>query len=133
MVDTSLAAVKKIFSYLFENYGFRLIEKAESESFGNSYAVIESDDFRLQFIIDRGQSFVEISPYSEPREWFDLNIMRAYILGTDSLQIESPEELSEFLKCNYKKIKDLFSSDNILTTVAQLKQLEKDRARRMFS
>lgn len=127
-----LNKIKELFSFLFEEYGFQLVEFEKSESFGDVVATIESEDFRLRFVRDRGQTFIDISPFIGFGEWFDFNIVRMLIQGIDNTKSDEVIKLRDFLKQHYSKVKDLFNQENYLETEKYLKKIQNELAKRNF-
>jgi hypothetical protein len=127
-----LTKIKELFSFLFKEYGFQLIEFEKSESFGDVLVTIESKDFRLRFVRDRGQTFIDICPFIGFQEWFDLNIVRMLIQGIDDTKSDEIIKLQNFLKQNYSKIKELFGQENYLKTKEQLEKVQNELARKNF-
>lgn len=122
----------RLFSFLFQEYDFRLGETQTFESFGDSESEAESDDFRIRFVVDRGQPFVYITGTCGTQEWFDLGIVKSLVLGADLVQPWSVADLSAFVRADYEAIRRLFARDTIERTAARLRDLKMERARKMF-
>lgn len=127
-----LNKIKELFPFLFEEYGFQLIEFEKFESFGDVLVTIKSEDFRLRFVRDRGQTFVEIGPSVGFKEWFDLNVVRMLIQGIDDTKSDDIIKLQNFLKQDYLKIKELFSQENYLKTEEHLRKVQNELAKKNF-
>jgi len=125
-----LNKIKELFSFLFEEYGFKLTEFKKFESFGDVLVTTKSKDFCLRFVRDRGQTFVEIGPSVGFKEWFDLNVVRMLIQGIDDTKSDDIIKLQNFLKQNYSKIKELFSQENYLKTEEHLRNIQNELAER---
>ncbi|MBK8576051.1 MAG: hypothetical protein IPN90_10410 [Elusimicrobia bacterium] len=67
---------------LIKLLGFSLETKNESESFGDSVSVYNSPYFRLRIVGDRGQKRIDLAFNDQPREWFDLCLVR-FSLGQE--------------------------------------------------
>ena len=120
------------FGFLFSSHGFHVSSQHTSEELGNAFVIAQSDDFSLRFVLDRGIPYVEIGIASNPCEWFDLNIVRSFILGSDLLEAAGPEVSAEFLKTHYAKVKELMGDERVAATINEFRKLEHERARRMF-
>ena len=122
-------------AFLFSSNPFQVIDSDSSESFGNAFLILERGDLRLQFVKDRNQIFLDFQPSSKKGKlyWYSIDVVKQMITG----EIESSAEIItrniEFLKTNLEKIEQLFSKNNVDDTVKKLKQLERERAKRLFS
>jgi hypothetical protein len=132
MANSVCDEVKPLFSFLLDDHGCSLSETYDSSSFGDSLAILACDDFRIRFIRDRGQIFVDIGPASKNDEWYDLNLVRATILRSPSDEVASIENLAIFLRDNYFAVKDLFEGKNVRETEKALEELQQLRAQKMF-
>jgi hypothetical protein len=70
------------FSLFLDRNGFTVLRTAvDNEHFGNEVVICSSPRFRLKFVKDRGQIFMEISP--GPREpWYPLEDVLKVALGS---------------------------------------------------
>lgn len=111
------------FSSLLKNRGFKLIaEEHSDERFGNAFMDFESPEFRLRFVSDRGQVFVDIGSSTPNNKWFELRFVRSLVLGKYTLQIEQYKELALFLEQYYTTLATMFNSQNIAETIQRLKK-----------
>ncbi len=127
-----LDEIRPWFSFLSKDYGFYQVEAYNSASFGDSLAVLASDNFRIRFIRDRGQIFIDIGSVVKPDEWFDLSLVKALIEGNLADGAEAIQDLAVFLRNNYSAVKDLFEEKKFIETEKALRELEKLRAQNMF-
>ena len=123
--------------FLFSETQFRVVRlEYSSESFGNAIMVLEDKDLRIQFVKDRGQIFLDFqAPTTKHphKNWFSIDIVKQKITGKIAASSEIIPENIEFLRKNLEEIKDLFSPSKLDDTLGKLDQLQRDRAKRMFS
>ena len=137
--NTLPSDIAPIFEFLFEEYGFSIIQQNEyPETFGNWYADIESRDLRLRLGLDRDQAFLNIGSPLNTNNTFDLSIIIALIDGADPLEICDMYDFSDFrvlaliFKKHYTEIANLFKSENLVITETSLANLREERTLRMF-
>jgi hypothetical protein len=120
------------FSALLKNKGFRIIAEDHSdERFGNAFMDVESPEFRLRFVSDRGQVFVEIGSNTPDNKWLELRVVRSLVLDRDLLQIEEYNELALFLEQHYSTLAAMFNSENISETTLRYYELKEKRQRKL--
>jgi hypothetical protein len=114
--------IKLSFAAFMEEYHFHPITTKVSSSFGDALEVFESEEFKLRFVSDRGQPFVEIASKTEESRWLDLNLLRAVILNVTVSHV-GIEELAAFLTSNYSSVKEALSPGQVEKTIKKLRQL----------
>ena len=134
-MEEILQYLKKHCSFLYAPNQFRFVDSESSESFGNALLVLEHEDLRLKFVKDRGQLFLDFQPTSSKRkkDWFSIDIVKQLVTGNIEPSAEMDGEKAKFLKNNLDEIKRLFSPDNLEDTIKKLRDLERQRAKRLFS
>jgi hypothetical protein len=100
------------FNNLLQRYGFKKVEEIyKPEEFGNALIKMESSDFQLRFLRDKGQSFVDISPLGTDR-WYQLQYVLEFVDSNirpdDFGSPPKIDKLSESLDKNYYKVRNLF-------------------------
>jgi hypothetical protein len=129
MKMSGIDEIKVSFGALLDEYDFHPMETKVSSSFGDALEVFESEDFRLRFVSDRGQLFVEAGSKTGQNWWFDLNLLRAVILGVPVSPVGIGEQVS-FLANNYSAVRDALSLPRIQNTVSKVKEFaERDWAK----
>lgn len=74
--------VESKFAKLVERRGFRILAGGyDAESFGNALVVLESDDYSIRLVRDRGQVFVELASPIDPGNWHGLGRVLAALHG----------------------------------------------------
>lgn len=81
MKNRALNRVKPRFDALLQTHGFEAVETKDSSSFGDSCAVVASDDLRLRFILDKGHLSVEVGSAVRPETWYDVDVVKSLIEG----------------------------------------------------
>src|SRR5258707_14852756 len=73
MSETVLDQIKKVLSPLVEDHGFEVVDESYSpEAFGNAVVSLQSKDFGVRGVRDRGQIFADVGPAQTFDEWHDL-------------------------------------------------------------
>lgn len=132
MENRALKRVEPWFGPLLQLRGFEVVETHNSASFGDSFAVVEAENFRLRFVIDRDQTSVEIAASAKPESWHDLNLVRRLIEGASIKEPLETPDLAVFLEANLDEVNNLFKEKNLAVTETALKKLERERAEEMF-
>ncbi len=132
MNSNVLEEVKPLFSFLFENHGFSLLEAYDSPSFGDSLVVLTSIDFRIRFIRDKGQIFIDIGPTSKTDKWYDLDLVKTIVDGNLGEQAPELEDFAVFLENNYITVKGLLVDEKFEEMERAIKQLQDFRAQQLF-
>jgi hypothetical protein len=74
--------VESKFAKLVERRGFRTLAGGyDAESFGNALVVLESEDYSIRLVRDRGQVFVELASPVDPGNWHGLGRVLAALHG----------------------------------------------------
>ncbi len=118
---------------LIELLGFSLESQNKSGSFGDFVSTYNSPYFRLRIVGDRGQKRIDLAFNDQPREWFDLCLVR-FSLGQekdDLAQIPFEDGIS-FLEKNFTKIREIFFGANSSQMKARLQAMGTARAKKMF-
>jgi len=133
-MDELLKYITKYCSFLYGEFGFKILSSSSSESFGNAAIELGVGDFNLQFIRDKGQIFLDFkSNYiNEKYPWYSMDIIRQAILGEKEYKGLMDRENAEFLHKNFPAIVNMFKPDSAAATVRQLKALEKIRSKVIF-
>ena len=122
--------------FLFERYGFRFVDSEVSASFGNAAIYLTSPDLELRFIRDRGQLFLDFrSVHIDSRKteaWYAFDIVRRLVTAKKTWDARMDEENAVVLRDHMDHIIRLFAADQAQGTVAELKKLERLRAKEVF-
>lgn len=127
-----LAHLVRQYDFLFNEHGFCVIKQEFSASFGNCFVLAQSVDFKIRFVLDRGQSFVQVSSNYASENWFDLDQIEILIISEDVSRSDNQENRVPFLKDNYLKVKKLLSKSHIRNTSKQLYEIGRQKVRKMY-
>lgn len=132
--------IRKYFHYLFDEYGFTMIDVRHFNSYSDWVAVLASNKCRLRFIEDRGTVMLAVGPLWDPLgweagPWFELPIVTAYLnqgiftweydqLGPTEPQLRS---LADLLRPYIDQICTMFSPDNFPKHEDNLRRLYDER------
>ncbi len=132
--------VKVHFPYLFDEYGFSVIDIRYFDSFTNWVAVVVSKRCRIRFFEDRGGVELAIGPLWDPPgwqagPWFDLPAVLAYLnhgvftwdYGPTGRTGPQLERLSAALHPQMGLICAIFSPENYPKHEAALRRLWDER------
>jgi len=104
-----------------------------SGSFGDdSYVILMNDSIRIRLVSDRGQLFLDFQPSKSCKDWYSIDLVSQYITGKIEISAELDTHYEYFLSSKIGDIINIFSDKKCMKTVAKLKELERDRAKRMF-
>jgi hypothetical protein len=116
------------FKTTLDDLSFQLIEDTyDEECFGNSVLVFRSKEFRLRFIRDRGQIFIDIGAASYSK-WYSLeevlNVLNHHVqINQENVLETSAREL----KAIYPQLKEMFKEQNLLETDTAIQELRHAR------
>jgi hypothetical protein len=134
MSTTFFTDIRRLFSYLFDSYGFKVIkEEYHEDQFGDCLGVYQSDALKITFSRDRGQDLIEVDALKDPHNSYDFRIICELIEknthGRDYGKLFSLEESAELMKEYFPAIIDLFHKRNYKNTRKQLKVLQEKWSR----
>ena len=117
-----------------EDHGFVVTSEISGGYLPDDYIVaLTSSYFFLKYGLERFTPFIEIASNNDNDRWYDLTLVKALLHeGTTLDKKPDTSELELFLKSDFPKIKDLFSSVNYPQTKVKLDDLIKIRLRQMF-
>lgn len=126
------------FAFLLIEKGFAACPSAELQLIADGHveliagSVQDPVHFKIRFVIDRGQPFVEIAFSEESGQWFDLSLIRSLVTGAEFSQVSEVDELGLFLEDHYEQVNDLFSANKLKGTLNDLALLEREQAKKLF-
>lgn len=123
-------------SFLYEIKGFKFINSATSESFGNASLTLGSTFLNIRFIRDRGQLFTDFQSNlygkKNAQSWYSIDIVRQLISNEKKYYALMDSKNATFLRNHIDIIIDLFSRSKVKDTILKLKRLETIRAKTLF-
>lgn len=134
MSELILEKMKHAFAFLVENHGFQVMEESYSPStFGDAVIVLQSKQFELRIIRDRGQFFIDIRSSQIIDDWHDLRRVLEFLNGSRSVFFAFElNQLKDILKTNYDKLQKFFRKENYSIMQKGLIQFEKAKALQML-
>ena len=89
--------VEKHFHYLIDEYGFSVVRKKQYDSFDNAEVVLQSKEFRIAVVRERGYVDIYAGPLSSEEESCDLATLVAYLTKeAEELQYDIPDYDDDF-------------------------------------
>lgn len=133
-MDKILEYVKKHFSFLYENYKFKFIDTATSNSFGGEGVLLLSNEIIiLKFINDKQQLFLDFqSVYDHKKQWYSIDLIRQLIFPEEKDHSLINKSNIKFLKENLDEILIKFSEPHLKDVLNKLENLKDERADRLF-
>ncbi len=131
-----LVYIATYMSSVFKTYGVRLVDSEASHAFGeNAYVDLSAEHINIRIINDRGQLFMDFQSKLDSKKkdsWYSVDLVRSLISGETLTSAVLDEEYGKFLQDRFEDICKLFSDENVDETIKSLKNLRKERAKRMF-
>lgn len=121
-------------AFLLTSPDYRFVDSRVAESFGDdAYLVLESRSLRMRFVCDRGQLFLDFqsTSHSGDKDWFSVDVVRRLLEGEQPGSAELDPEYADFLESKIADIETCFS-ERLDETVAELRRLERVRAKELF-
>jgi hypothetical protein len=111
-------------------------ERSYPASFGNEILVLKCRDFRLRFVRDRGDIYVDVGPVCEPSEWHLLEDVLEFV-SKQNIQVKHDaghglHELAAALKANHVALQKFFERAKYVENKKAFEQLKKIKAEQMF-
>lgn len=142
--STYLEMLKQSFDFLFTRYGYQIAQHVDSESFGNKYTLLESNQLVLAVIKDREIISLDVRendgkkvPMEKHYQFFyDFRVILKALNAPEEqelrlLQIDDETQLAAIaktLQSYYPRILDLFRPDAIEETKKKFNRLQKETA-----
>jgi hypothetical protein len=95
-------SINKHFYFLFQK-GFKIETIAQTGSMGCWETTLESREFSILLISDRGELFLALSPHKE-KCWIGLNVVLPYITDNKILLPETNRELMNDIEKQYGRL-----------------------------
>lgn len=121
-------------SFLYEKEGFRIVDSAYIPTFGGTGFVILSDgviDLRLELDRDRLLLDVRACRRASRNSWFGLDVVRQLLTGQTGSALLDRDNVA-FLRAHLAELRLRFAEGSLVATEAALRQLEKQRSKRLF-
>jgi hypothetical protein len=124
------------FLWLFEKYGFRIIDSLWEPGFGGQGMVALSNGvLQIRLLTDRDKLSMEFSllQHGWPKdEYVTVDLLYTRIEGGSMDSALVNEQTTRFLRARFDDILALFSDGKANELAAEFKRLKKERAKRLF-
>jgi len=122
-----------VFDFLLKR-GFEVDYKAESEYFGDYEIIFLSNMIKIRLSSSKSFETIDISAINDPTNWFDLELIKAYLIGELNLNGQNTlDDLIIFLKSHLRQIEVLFENNNYEKTRIKLDELGLKRSNQLFN
>ena len=121
-------------SYLYKEFGFRIVDSEASKSFGSGYIIFQLGGLQARLISDKSQIFLDFhSIYTDKKNvWHSWEVVVPLITEQtyDSAVLDGPtasnDPVAPIIKENLSDIINLFAPENASGTIARITQFEKE-------
>jgi len=130
-MTTILAFIVAHMGFLWERARFQIVGSEVSEvNGGNAELLVASPTLRLRFLLDRDELYLDLQPahVEGPREWYDVALVRRFVLGTDDPPAMLGPEDATFLRDRLAAVESAFAPGAWEETRSRLRALRKKRA-----
>jgi len=111
--------------------GFSDVKKIQSENFGDLLEVYKLNDVELRLVISKLDLAIDIRKNNN--EWFDLGLVKSFLLNETKLNKKVPLlDYQILIKNSLNKILFMFNDDEYKETSIALKKMELIRVNQMF-
>lgn len=125
-------SLSKLAAWLIGEQGFVSTTVVVSKSFGNTSMVFESSRLNFRFVRDRGIWGIDVAANKAPSEYHDMPLLMALLAGAELARDITIDDEASFVQANWQEIERCFSKSEWNKTLATLKQLGIERAKRLF-
>lgn len=128
MTNTLHETVERCFKDLVREHGFRVHGIGYNpEDFGNEAVVLESDDFSIRVIRDRGEILIEIASPVDRENWHPIERVFEVLCGNLRMDLTSGEKdliyVASQIRINYQAITTGLSLPHYEETQRELNRL----------
>ena len=133
-----LTQVRRELLPLLQPLGFEVVQSEESESFDNASTVLQSPDFRIRVVRERGVSFADFGPLAEPGTWFDSAVVLDYLGLSESAGFHERDlstmlrGLGGFIVAFVDDMRAQFQEQDLARRKGALTALKEARTARLF-
>ncbi len=132
-----LEEIEPFFFHLIKAFDFeKEDERSYPASFGNEVLVLKSRDFRVRFVRDRGDIYVDVGPVSEPSEWHLLEDVLEFVTKQGIRAKHDAglglQELAAALKANYADLQKFLDQAYYVENKKAFEQFQQVKAEQMF-
>ena len=122
----------KYYSFLLTHAKTSILKELNSESFGDSLAIIDNDGLKIKFVKEKSRYFIEIMSLTNPNVSYDLHFFYGIIYNDNDYELMDQKKMSDFLKSNLERIRIMMNEENYADTTKKLELLKKHRLKKKF-
>jgi hypothetical protein len=116
-----------------DNLGFSIYRAERLENFGDYIIEGCSTNFCIRGMSDRLVESLELRSLFDPNNWYDINVVMAYVGNEDKLlEVLDIDTQSRFVENHLDELAHLFSEEAYPHTIERLEELGNKRAKLMF-
>ena len=131
-----LTCIASDYLWLFEKYGFRIIDSFWDPSFGGQGMVaLSNGSIQIRFNSDRDQVIIEFFPQESgwpTDEFITVDLLYTRITGGFLDAAVVSENTTSFLYSRFDEILALFSGVDSEALISEFRKLKKERSKRLF-
>ena len=130
--------IERAFREVAARYGFRVIPGGyDAAAFGNSLVVLESGDYSMRIVRDRGQVFVEIASPLDPGNWYGLGKVLAVVHGNTEDEVQysgpiNPDDAASVIERHHAHFVERLGPECYERTRVQLDQIGQSAKERLL-
>ena len=114
MSELSWSDFLETFRFLFEEKGFKKVEE-DLWNWEHRSILAESPEFRIRFLENKDDLYVEIAPHAEPDNWVRLERFRDFLTHVARVDKQDALALAAFLNSKYHRIARALSGEEYLS------------------
>ena len=132
-MDELLRALSEWLLFFFDPPGYRLADSEVSPSFGDASVTLEGEDLVWRLVRDRSQLFLECRPSDGPTDrWYSTDLLIQLLEGQRVETAELDAETAGWVGRHLTEIEARFRPAALPSTVNELKELKRKRAKDLF-
>jgi hypothetical protein len=119
--------------FLVEPFGYRLVDSASGDSFGDAYVTVEGRFLFWQLVRDRSQVFFLFrTRFGADAEWYTADLLIELFEGRRIASAEVDTPMARWIETHLAEIEQRFAPDVVEDTLLEIRLLEERRAEEMF-
>lgn len=122
-------------AFLYIKHDCRIVDSEYVATFGGTGSVtLRNDIIEVRFELERDRLFMHMRAAGRRslRPWFSMDILRQLLTGTAADKEIMNHKNVAFLRKNFDGLQRLFSKPNLEATESAGKELQRQRAKRLF-
>jgi hypothetical protein len=122
-------------AFLYEEHGCRIVDSEFIATFGGTGSITLCNDvIELRLWLERDRLFMDVRALGRKsqRSWHSLGIVRQLLTGKIGGEVLWDRANVDFLREHFDMLMDRFSKSNLDETESKCRELERQRAKRLF-